>query len=110
MNSKLYPFKNFDNKLIDSSFSSLIKSQLVKRLEKEYITVKQKFQLILKSNFSYIGQFLCGGTDYFISNVNRYAQTRVLSTKISSVLTSLMTSYICDLIHHLLLAGYNLDS
>ena len=73
--------------------------------------MQKKFQLILKSNFSYIGQFLSGGgSDSFVSNVSRYAQTRVLSSKISTILTSLMVGYTCELIHHLVLAGHNLEN
>ena len=41
----------------------------------------------------------------FISSVNRFTETRMISSKISTVLTSLMLKYINILIHHLLKAG-----
>jgi hypothetical protein len=41
----------------------------------------------------------------FVSNVCRYTETRIASSKINAVLTSLMLKYTSILIHHLLKAG-----
>jgi hypothetical protein len=79
-------------------------------LAKEYKEVKKKFKAILKSNFGYIGTYLCKEEDSFVSSVSRYSQTRTASSKINTILTFLMVSYTCQLIHHLLKAGHHLDN
>jgi hypothetical protein len=59
---RLYPFKNYENELVPSCISSIIKPILIERLEQEYRQVKQKFQTILKSNYHFVGTFLCSDT------------------------------------------------
>ena len=41
----------------------------------------------------------------FVSSINKFTQTTTLSSKISTVLTSMMLKYTSILIHHLLKAG-----
>ena len=41
----------------------------------------------------------------FVSNVERYAETRDISSKINAILTNLMLKYTSLMIDHLLIAG-----
>ena len=66
-----------------------------------------KFSAILKASYGFIAGFMSeqSDDDSFVSSVARFTETRTVSSKINTVLTSLMLSYTNILIHHLLVAG-----
>jgi hypothetical protein len=59
----------------------------------------------MRASYGAIANFLGTESSSFISSVNRYTETRIVSSKINAVLTSLMLQYTNTLIHHLLKAG-----
>jgi hypothetical protein len=78
---------------------------LIKQLNEQYLSVRKKFEVILKHSYGFIGKFLSSTNQSVASSVNRYTSTRTVSSKINTVLTSLMLNYTNILIHHLLRAG-----
>ena len=77
-------------------------------MREEYREVNKKFEALLKNSYGFIGKFLGNASQSLASSVFRYASTRTVSSKIDTVLTSLMLSYTNVLIHHLLKAGQNI--
>lgn len=70
--------------------------------------MRAKFNLVLKNSYGFIGKLLAQDPQSVISSINRYTETRAVSSKINAVLTSLVLSYTNILIHHLLKAGKNI--
>ena len=62
----------------------------------------------MKDSYGFIGKLLSSPKQSIISSINRYTETRTISSKINAVLTSLMLNYTNLLIHHLLKAGQNI--
>ena len=84
--------------------------KLIKQLEDEYREIQGKFKLLLSSSYGFIGKILSDPKKSFVSSVNRFTETRTVSSKINAVLTSLMVSYTNLLIHHLLKAGQRIST
>ena len=81
--------------------------RFIQQLKNEYKEVQNKFKSILKISYGFIAHFLSQvGDESFVSSVNRFTETRTASSKINTVLTTLMLKYTNTLIHHLLKAGY----
>ena len=95
---------------------------MIEQLKKENIVVKDKFKELKRMSYEMIGELLgksvennvspdqAGSQEILkilneMSSVNRYSETRTVSSKINAVLTELTLKYLSQLIHHLLKAG-----
>lgn len=58
--------------------------------------------------YKFLGDILSEANTEEHSTVRRYSDTRILASKINSVLTFLMLKYLNIQIHHLLAAGINI--
>ena len=85
--------------------------RIVSELKSQYENVRREFKTILRSSYDFMSKFLSvSKNEDFVSSVNRFTETRIISSKISTVLTSLMLEYTNILIHHLLKAGSRVGS
>lgn len=84
-------------------------AKLIHQLDEEYAEVKRKLNEMLKMNYQFIGNFFSNSSPKsFVSSVKGFTSTRLDSSKINTVLTSMMLNYTNMLIHHLLKAGLNI--
>ena len=108
---RLYPFTNIHNELCNLKVGDPNGSQKLNRqLEEESREVRRKFKSLLTNSYGFIGKLLSDPKQSFVSSVNRFTETRTVSSKINAVLTSLMLSYTHLLIHHLLKAGRQIST
>ena len=59
----------------------------------------------MKTSYGFIGKLLSQEKQSFVSSVAKFNETRIVSSKINAVLTSLMLKYNNILIHQLIKAG-----
>lgn len=100
-----FKFKTTDNKLV----TIYNREKLVEQLTAEGEKVKEKYEFLQKNCYQWIGKLMSEKGKQEKSYVCRYSETRVLASKINSVLTHLMLNYLNLLIHHLVKAGQNLE-